>query len=129
MNGRPGQRMDVTIYHNPACGTSRSVLEMIRHAGFEPVVIEYLRNPPTRERLTGLIGAAGLGVRDALRAKGELYTELGLDDPALTDEQLLDAMLEHPILINRPFVETSLGTRLCRPKERVFEILPPIASL
>lgn len=121
--------MDVTIFHNPACGTSRNVLGMIRHAGIEPTVIEYLRNPPTRERLIGLISAAGLGVREALREKGTPYVELGLDDPALTDEQLLDAMLAQPILINRPFVETPLGTRLCRPKERVFEILPPTPAL
>jgi len=121
--------MDVTIYHNPGCGTSRSVLEMIRHAGIEPTVIEYLHNPPTRERLIELIGAAGLTVREVLREKGTPYAELGLGDPSLTDEQLLDAMTTHPILINRPIVVTPLGTRLCRPKERVFEILPPIPGL
>jgi arsenate reductase len=121
--------MDVTIYHNPGCGTSRNVLEIIRHAGIEPTVIEYLRDPPTRERLLGLISAAGLTVRESLREKGTPYAELGLDNPALADEQLLDAMMAHPILINRPFVETPMGTRLCRPKERVFEILPPIPSL
>lgn len=121
--------MDVTIYHNPACGTSRNVLEMIRHAGIEPTVIEYLRDPPSREHLIAMISAAGLTVREALREKGTPYAELALDDPALPDAQLLDAMMAHPILINRPFVETSLGTRLCRPKELVFEILPPIPPL
>lgn len=120
--------MDATIYHNPACGTSRNVLGMIRHAGIEPTVIEYLKHPPTRARLIELIGAAGLTVRDVLREKGTPYAELGLDDPALTDDQLLDAMTANPILINRPFVVTPLGTRLCRPKERVFEILPPTPS-
>lgn len=118
--------MDATIYHNPACGTSRNTLALIRHAGIEPMVIEYLQAPPTRERLAGLIAAAGLGVRDALRQKGTPYAELGLDDPALSDDQLLDAMMAEPILINRPFVETPVGTRLCRPSEVVLEILPPL---
>ncbi|MGY0559817.1 arsenate reductase (glutaredoxin) [Luteimonas sp. A277] len=120
--------MDATIYHNPACGTSRNTLALIRHAGIEPTVIEYLQDPPTRERLIELITAAGLSVRDTLRQKGTPYAELGLDDPALTDDQLLDAMLANPILINRPFVITSQGTRLCRPSEVVLEILPPLTQ-
>jgi arsenate reductase (glutaredoxin) len=115
--------MTITIYHNPACGTSRNTLAMIRASGEEPVVIEYLTDPPTRERLKALIGAAGLTVRDAIRQKGTPYVELGLDDPSLTDDQLLDAMLEHPILINRPIVETPKGTRLCRPSEAVLDLL------
>ncbi|EYD73840.1 Arsenate reductase [Rubellimicrobium mesophilum DSM 19309] len=115
--------MTVTIWHNPACGTSRNTLAMIRASGEEPVVIEYLTDPPTRERLQAVIAAAGLTVRDAIRQKGTPYAELGLDDPSLTDDQLLDAMLAHPILINRPFVETPKGTRLCRPSEAVLEIL------
>jgi arsenate reductase (glutaredoxin) len=114
----------ITIYHNPACGTSRNTLAMIRVSGEEPVVIEYLTNPPSRERLKELIAAAGLTVRGAIRQKGTPYAELGLDDPSLTDAQLLDAMLEHPILINRPFVETPKGVRLARPSEVVLEILP-----
>lgn len=118
--------MDATIYHNPACGTSRNTLALIRHAGIEPTVIEYLQEPPTRDRLIELIAAAGLGVRDALRKKGTPYEALGLDDPTMTDEQLIDAMLADPILINRPFVVTSLGTRLCRPSEVVLEILPTV---
>lgn len=120
--------MHATIYHNPACGTSRNTLALIRHAGIEPTVIEYLQDPPTRERLIELITAAGLSVRDTLRQKGTPYAELGLDDPSLTDEQLLDAMLANPILINRPFVITAQGTRLCRPSEVVLEILPPITQ-
>ena len=115
---------EVIIYHNPDCGTSRNTLAMIRNAGIEPVVIEYLKNPPTRERLVELIGQAGLGVRDVLRQKGTPYAELHLDNPALTDEELLDAMMEHPVLINRPFVVTSMGVRLCRPSEVVLDILP-----
>ncbi|QOW18470.1 arsenate reductase (glutaredoxin) [Lysobacter ciconiae] len=118
--------MNATIYHNPNCGTSRNTLALIRHAGIEPTVIEYLRDPPTRERLIELIAAAGLSVRDALRQKGTPYAELGLDDPTLSDEQLLDAMLAEPILINRPFVETPMGTRLCRPSEVVLDLLPPV---
>jgi arsenate reductase len=116
--------MDVTIYHNPDCGTSRNTLELIRHAGFEPVVIEYLKTPPTREQLSRMIADAGLSVREAIREKGTPYVELGLDDLALTDDQLLEAMLKDPILINRPFVITPLGTRLSRPSEVVLEILP-----
>ncbi|MGV2125344.1 arsenate reductase (glutaredoxin) [Agrobacterium vitis] len=116
--------MNATIYHNPDCGTSRNTLAMIRNAGIEPLVIEYLSNPPTRGELARMIADAGLSVREAIREKGTPYAQLGLDNPDLTDAQLLDAMLEHPILINRPFVITPLGTRLARPSERVLEILP-----
>lgn len=118
--------MKATIYHNPACGTSRNTLALIRHAGIEPTVIEYLRQPPSRERLIELIAAAGLGTREALRQKGTPYAELGLDDPSLSDDQLLDAMMADPVLINRPFVTTPLGTRLCRPSEVVLDILPAV---
>ena len=114
----------VTIYHNPQCGTSRNALGLIRNSGVEPEVIEYLETPPSRERLIQLIRDMGISPRDLLRRKGTPYDELGLDDPALTNDQLLDAMLAHPILINRPIVETPLGTRLCRPSEVVLEILP-----
>jgi len=113
-----------TIYHNPRCGTSRKTLERLREAGLEPVVIEYLQTPPDRATLQALIRDAGLGVREAIREKEAVYQELGLDDPSLSDDALLDAMLAHPILINRPFVVTPRGTRLCRPMERVLEILP-----
>ncbi|MGO8042838.1 arsenate reductase (glutaredoxin) [Rhizobium johnstonii] len=116
--------IDVTIYHNPECGTSRNTLAMIQNAGIEPNVIEYLKNPPSREQLIKVIADAGLSVREAMREKGTPYAELGLDNPDLTDEQLLDAMLKNPILINRPFVITPLGTRLSRPSELVLEILP-----
>ena len=116
--------MDVTIYHNPACGTSRNTLELIQHAGIEPTVIEYLKTPPTREQLVRMIADAGLTVRQAIREKGTPYAELGLDNPELTDDQLLDAMLKDPILINRPFVVTPMGTRLSRPSELVLDILP-----
>ncbi|GAB5373698.1 MAG: arsenate reductase (glutaredoxin) [Acuticoccus sp.] len=116
--------MTVTIYHNPACGTSRNVLGLIRNSGEAPTVIEYLKTPPTRERLVALIAAMGISVRDLLRRKGTPYDALGLDDPVLTDDALIDAMMEHPILINRPIVETPLGTGLCRPSETVLDILP-----
>lgn len=116
--------MSVTIYHNPECGTSRNTLAMIRNAGIEPTIIEYLKTPPTRERLVELISKSGLSVREALRQKGTPYAELGLADALLSDDELLDAMLKHPILINRPFVETSHGVRLCRPSEFVLDILP-----
>lgn len=119
--------MHATIYHNPACATSRNTLALIRHVGIEPTVIEYLREPPTRERLVELIAAADLPVREVLRQKGTPYAKLVLDDPSLTDEQLLDAMIAHPILINRPFVVTPQGTRLCRPSQVVLEILPPLS--
>lgn len=118
--------MNAVIYHNPNCGTSRNTLAMLRHVGIEPEVIDYLAHPPSRARLIELITAAGLGVRDAIRQKGTPYDALGLGDPALGDDALLDAMLAHPILINRPFVQTALGTRLCRPSEGVLEILPPM---
>ncbi|MBR0556897.1 arsenate reductase (glutaredoxin) [Ciceribacter sp. L1K23] len=116
--------MNVTIYHNPACGTSRNTLDLIRHAGIGPVVIEYLKTPPSRETLVKMIADAGLTVRQAIREKGTPYAELGLDDPALTDDQLIEAMLANPILINRPFVVTPMGTRLSRPSEVVLDILP-----
>ena len=116
--------MDVTIYHNPACGTSRNTLEMIRNAGIEPTVIEYVKHPPSKATLATMIADAGLTVREAIREKGTPYAELGLDNPDLSDDQLLDAMLKDPILINRPFVVTPLGTRLSRPSEVVLDILP-----
>jgi arsenate reductase len=115
---------DVTIYHNPDCGTSRNTLALIRNAGIEPTVIEYLKTPPSRAALVDLIAKAGLSVRDAIRIKGTPYHELGLDDPTLSDDDLLDAMLAHPILINRPFVVTPWGGRLSRPSEAVLDILP-----
>ncbi|TYT25052.1 arsenate reductase (glutaredoxin) [Luteimonas viscosa] len=119
--------MRTVIYHNPACGTSRNTLALIRHAGIEPQVIEYLHEPPTRERLRELIAGAGLSVREALRRKGTPWLEMGLDDPSLDDDALLDAMLAEPVLINRPFVETDRGIRLCRPSEVVLDLLPPVA--
>lgn len=116
--------MTVTIYHNPDCGTSRNTLAMIRHAGIEPTIIDYLHNPPGRDELKAMIAAAGLSVRAAIREKGTPFDALGLADPALSDDHLLDALLAHPVLINRPFVMTPMGTRLCRPSEVVLEILP-----
>ena len=116
--------MTITIYHNPACGTSRNTLAMIRQSGEEPVVIEYLKTPPSRQRLVALIAAMGISVRALLREKGTPYDELGLADPAWSDDALIDQMLALPILINRPIVETPLGTRLCRPSEAVLDILP-----
>jgi arsenate reductase len=115
---------ETVVYHNPQCGTSRNTLALIRNAGIEPTVIEYLRDPPTRDQLQKLIADAGLTVREVLREKGTPYQELNLADPTLTNSQLLDQMLSHPILINRPFVVTSVGTRLCRPSEAVLDILP-----
>ena len=115
----------VTIYHNPDCGTSRNVLGLIRNAGIEPQVIEYLKTPPTRDELADLIRRAGLSMRDVLRRKGTPYDVLGLGDPALTDDRLLDAMVAHPILINRPFVATDRGVKLCRPSEAVLDLLAP----
>jgi arsenate reductase (glutaredoxin) len=117
--------MDVVIYHNPDCGTSRNTLGLIRNAGIEPHVIEYLKTPPARLLLRQLIGRMGIPVRDALREKGTPYAELGLGDEALTDDDLLDAMMAHPVLINRPIVVTPKGVRLCRPSETVLDILPP----
>lgn len=116
--------MDITIYHNPSCGTSRNTLALIRNTGVEPSIIDYLAQPPSRAVLAELIQRAGLTVRGAMRAKEKRYLELGLDDAALTDDALLDAMLASPILINRPFVATPAGVRLCRPSELVLEILP-----
>jgi arsenate reductase len=117
--------MDVIIYHNPDCGTSRNTLAMIRNAGIEPHVIEYLKTPPSRALLKQLVARMGISVRDLLREKGTPFAELGLANPKLTDEQLLDAMMAHPILINRPIVVTPNGVRLCRPSEAVMELLPP----
>ena len=115
-----------TIYHNPACGTSRNTLALLRHAGVEPQVVLYLEHPPSRARVADLIRRAGLGVRQALREKDTPFAAWGLADPALDDEALLDAIMRAPILLNRPFVETPMGVRLCRPSERVLEILPPL---
>jgi len=115
----------ITVYHNPSCGTSRNVLALIRERGEEPRVIEYLKTPPSRDTLKQLIAAMGCTVRDILRSKGTPYEELGLGAPHWTDEQLLDFMEQHPILLNRPIVVTPLGTRVCRPAETVLEILPP----
>jgi arsenate reductase len=116
--------LTVTIYHNPDCGTSRNVLALIRNSGEEPEVIEYLKTPPSREKMVELIGCMGISVRDLLREKGTPYAELGLGDESLSDDALLDAMMAHPILINRPIVVTSLGVKLCRPSEAVLDILP-----
>lgn len=116
--------MTVTIYHNPDCGTSRNTLAMIRQSGEEPTVIEYLKTPPSREKLVELIAAMGIPVRALLREKGTPYKELGLQDPKWTDDDLLDFMVKHPILINRPIVVTPKGVKLCRPSEAVLEILP-----
>lgn len=115
---------DVTIYHHPACSTSRNTLALLRQRGAEPRVVEYLKTPPSRDELKRLIARMGLGVRDVLRRKEPPYGELGLDDPEWTDEQLLDFMLQHPVLIQRPIVATPLGARMGRPPEAVLEILP-----
>ncbi|BBO05030.1 MULTISPECIES: arsenate reductase (glutaredoxin) [Bradyrhizobium] len=115
--------MSVTIYHNPDCGTSRNTLAMIRQSGAEPVVIEYLKTPPSREKLLELVKAMGISVRALLREKGTPFRNLGLDDPKWTDDELIDQMLAHPILINRPIVVTAKGTRLCRPSEAVIDLL------
>ncbi len=119
--------MTVTIYHNPACGTSRNTLAMIRRSGEDPVVIEYLKDPPTREQLVELLHRMSMTPRQLLREKGTPYAELGLADPKWTDDELIDFMMAHPILINRPIVETPKGVRLCRPSEMVLEILPNAA--
>lgn len=116
--------MDITIYHNPACGTSRNTLALIRNTGVEPHVIEYIANPPKREALAGMIAQAGLTVRDAMRYKDALFAEQGLGDVTLSDDALLDAILANPMLLNRPFVITPSGVRLCRPSELVLDILP-----
>jgi arsenate reductase (glutaredoxin) len=115
--------MDITIYHNPQCSTSRNTLAAIRDAGHEPRVVEYLATPPAREELLRLLAASGLSPREAIRSKESLYAELGLDAPGVSDAQLLDAMLAHPVLMNRPFVVTPKGARLCRPLEKLGEIL------
>ncbi|MCP1244074.1 arsenate reductase (glutaredoxin) [Acetobacter lambici] len=116
--------MTITIYHNPACGTSRNVLALIRNSGEEPRIIEYLKTPPSRAELVDLIACMGLPVRSVLREKGTPFHELGLDNPTLTDDTLIDAMIAHPILMNRPIVVTPLGVALCRPSEAALEILP-----
>ena len=115
---------DITIYHNPRCGTSRNVLALIKNTGAQPEVIDYLKTPPTREQLLALIAQLAIPVRELIRQKESLYAELGLDDAALGDDALIDAMLAHPILMNRPIVVTPLGARLCRPSEAVLDILP-----
>ncbi len=118
------EAFDVIVYHNPTCGTSRNTLAMIRNAGIEPHVVEYLKTPPNRVLIKQLLARAGLGVRDVLREKGTPYAELGLEDPALNDEQLLDAIEAHPVLLNRPLVVSPKGVRLCRPSEAVLDLLP-----
>ena len=115
---------DIVIYHNPECGTSRNALAMIRNAGIEPHVVEYLKTPPSRQLLENLIERAGIGPRALLREKGTRYAELGLDNPDLSDAQLIDAMMEYPILINRPLVVSPLGVKLCRPSEEVLDLIP-----
>lgn len=120
--------MSVTVYHNPACGTSRKTLALLEGMGHAPRVVEYLKTPPTRSELKAILKAMGVGPRAILREKGAPYAELGLGDPALSDEALIDAMLQHPILINRPIVVTDKGARLCRPPETVLEILPAGAT-
>ena len=115
---------DITIYHNPRCGTSRNVLALIRNTGAEPEIVEYLKAPPTREKLKELLVRMGMTARELLRRKGTPYDELGLDDATLGDDALLDAMVRHPVLMNRPVVVTPLGARLCRPSEAVLDILP-----
>ena len=116
--------MDITIFHNPRCGTSRNTLALIRNTGAEPTIIDYLSTPPTRDQLAAMIAQSGMTVREAIRSKETVFGELGLGDPAVSDDALLDAMIAHPILINRPFVVTPLGARLCRPSELVLDILP-----
>lgn len=117
--------MDVVIYHNPACGTSRNTLALIRNAGVEPHVVEYLKSPPSRAMIVSLAARTGLGLRGLLREKGTPFAELGLGDPALSDDRLLDAVAAHPILLNRPIVVSPKGVRLCRPSEAVLDLLPP----
>lgn len=120
--------MQITIYHNPACGTSRNTLALIRAAGIEPTVIEYLKTPPSRETIRGLAAATGQPLRALIREKGTPFADLGLADPGLTDDQLLDAIEAHPILLNRPIVVSPKGTRLCRPSEAVLDLLPPMTG-
>lgn len=114
----------ITIFHNPACGTSRNTLALIRHAGLKPTVVEYLKQPPSKEQLRDLLAAMGMSARELLRQKGTPYAELGLEDPKWSDDQLLDFIGEHPVLMNRPVVATPLGVKLCRPSEAVLELLP-----
>ena len=121
--------METVIWHNPRCGTSRNTLAMIRHAGIEPVVVEYLKQVPSQDELAAMIREAGINVREAMRSKEAAYAEQGLADEGLSDDQLLAAMVATPVLINRPFVRTALGTRLCRPSEAVLEVLPPLPSV
>jgi len=123
--GEADRAMDIVIYHNPDCGTSRNTLAMIRNAGVEPHVIEYLKTPPSKAMLKQLLDRMGISVRDLLREKGTPYAELGLGDPSLSSDRLLDAMIDHPILVNRPIVVTPKGVRLCRPSEQVLDLLPP----
>ena len=120
--------MDITIYHNPACGTSRNTLALIRAAGIEPTIIEYLKTPPGRDTIRALAAATGEPLRSLIREKGTPFAELGLGDPSLTDDQLLDAIEAHPILLNRPIVVSPKGTRLCRPSEAVLPLLPPMTG-
>ena len=117
--------MQIEIWHNPSCGTSRNTLALIRHAGIEPTVVEYLKTPPSKAQLADAIASAGLSVRDAMRSKEKIHAELGLDDPSLSDDALLDAMVAHPALIQRPLVFSPLGARMCRPSEQVLDLLPP----
>lgn len=119
-----GASGNVRIYHNPKCSTSRNVMEMIREKGIEPEVIEYLKTPPSRQELKDMLKKMGMSVREVLRRSGTPFEELGLDDPSLTDEQIFDAIEKHPILIQRPIVVSAMGARLCRPKEKVYEVLP-----
>jgi len=129
VHGGKAADMTITIYHNPACGTSRNALAMIRESGEEPEIVEYLKTPPSRERLCEIVAATGGSVRALLREKGTPYAELGLDDPSLGDEALIEAILAHPILLNRPVVVSPKGTRLCRPSELVLDLLEhPVAS-
>lgn len=120
--------MDITIYHNPACGTSRNTLALIRATGVEPTVINYLKTPPSRDTIRALAEATGAPLRALIREKGTPYADLGLSDPALTDDQLLDAIAAHPILLNRPIVVSPKGTRLCRPSETALDLLPPLTA-
>ncbi|MFT4953865.1 MAG: arsenate reductase [Brevundimonas sp.] len=118
--------MDIIIYHNPACGTSRNTLALIRHLGIEPHVVEYMKTPPTRALIADMVDRMGVPLRDVLRQKGTPYAELGLDDETLTDDQLLDAVEAHPVLLNRPIVVTPAGVKLCRPSEAVLDLLPGV---
>lgn len=120
--------MDVVVYHNPKCGTSRNTLALVRHAGIEPRVVEYLKTPPSRDEIVALVARSGEPLRSFLREKGTPFAELGLADPALSDDALLDAIAAHPILLNRPIVASDKGVRLCRPSEKVLDLLPPMPA-